>query len=105
MPADLESGSPFGRSVVAMAIYLRCGRDIAYERLSLLFAHLSSACRSAKTRSPICSGAPSAFKDSASEIHGTLRPSRMICSDETSARVEGRNHLEWVFSRRALPFM
>jgi transposase len=26
-----------------------------------------------------------------------LRRSRLVCSDETSARVDGRNQWEWVF--------
>ena len=97
VPAGLEPGSPFGRSVAAMAIYLRYGHAIAYERLSLLFAHLFGLSISEGALANLFHRAQPAFIDRASEILGAVRQSRMICSDETSARVEGRNHWEWVF--------
>src|SRR5713101_4939717 len=97
VPAGLEPGSPFGRSVTAMAIYLRYGHAIAYQRLSLLFSHLFGLSISEGALANLFHRAQPAFIDRASEILGALRQSRMICSDETSARVEGRNHWEWVF--------
>ncbi len=105
VPAGLEPGSPFGRSVAAMAIYLRYGHAIAYERLSLLFAHLFGLSISVVRQGLTMRGALAnlfhraqpAFADRAREILGALRQSRTICSDETSARVAGHNHWEWVF--------
>jgi transposase len=35
--------------------------------------------------------------DRVAEILGRLRRSRLICSDETGARVKGQNQWEWVF--------
>ena len=97
VPAGLEPGSPFGRSVAAMAIYLRYGHAISYERLSQLFAHLFGLLISEGALANLFRRAQPAFTERAKEILGALRQSRMICSDETSARVEGRNHWEWVF--------
>src|SRR5260370_25166037 len=105
VPAGLEPGSPFGRSVAAMAIYLRYGHAIAYERLSHLFAHLFGLSISVVRQGLTMRGALAnlfqraqpAFAERADEILGALRQSRVVCSDETSARVEGRNHWQWVF--------
>ena len=97
VPAGLEPGSPFGRSVAAMAIYLRYGHAIAYERLSQLFAHLFGLSISEGALANLFHRAQPAFAERAGEILGALRQSRVICSDETSARVEGRNHWQWVF--------
>src|SRR5208337_1989285 len=91
VPAGLEPGSPFGRSVAAMAIYLRYGHAIAYERLSLLFAHLFGLSISEGALANLFQRAQPAFAERAREILGAVRQSPMICSDETSARVAGRN--------------
>lgn len=96
-PAGLEPGSPFGRSVAAMAIYLRYGHAIAYQRLSSLFSHLFGLSISEGALANLFQRTRPAFAGQAGEILESLRRSRMICSDETSARVEGRNHWEWVF--------
>jgi transposase len=97
VPAGLEPGSPFGRSVAAMAIYLRYGHAIAYERLSQLFAHLFGLSISEGALANLFQRTQPAFAERAGEILGALRKSRVICSDETSARVEGHNHWQWVF--------
>ena len=39
-PEGLERGSPFGRTIVALAVYLRYTHAIGYERLAALFSHL-----------------------------------------------------------------
>src|SRR5713101_2627146 len=77
VPAGLEPGSPFGRSVAAMAIYLRYGHAIAYERLSLLFAHLFGLSISEGALANLFQRAQPAFIDRASEILGAVRQSRI----------------------------
>jgi transposase len=96
-PQGLEPGSPFGRSVTAMAIYLRYGHAIAYERLSGLFAHLFGLAISEGALANLFRRAQPAFAAQTPAILADLRASPVVGSDETSARVEGRNHWEWVF--------
>src|SRR5713101_6149874 len=73
VPAGLEPGSPpehlskGGRSVAAMAIYLRYGHAIAYERLSLLFAHLFGLSISEGALANLFQRAQPAFIDRAGE--------------------------------------
>ena len=54
----LEEGSPFGPSIVAMALDLRFTHTIRYRHLCSLFEHLLGL-RSARARSMLCSAAPS----------------------------------------------
>ena len=42
------------------------------------------------------------FDGAARRLQGRLRRARLICSDETSARVAGRNQWEWVFQNEAV---
>jgi transposase len=56
-PAGLEPGSPFGKSIEALVVYLHYAQAIGLERLRTLLSEIF-ACRSAKGRSATCSLAP-----------------------------------------------
>jgi Transposase IS66 family len=70
---------------------------ISYQRLSRLFMHLFAL--------QICDGALDAifrrampcFDNEVAAILARLRRSRIICSDETTVRIDGRTHWNWVF--------
>jgi transposase len=87
-------GSPFGTSVSSLATYFRYTHAISYERLVGEVVHLE-----------ISEGAlASLFERIKMHLEGTttailerLRRSHLMCSDETSARVKGRNQWEGVF--------
>ncbi len=98
IPVGLEPGTPFGRSIETLATYLRYSHAISYERLSALFGEVFGL--------SISEGAlANLFKkrvgirlfDRTEEILERLRSSRLVMSDETSARVGGVNQWEWVF--------
>ena len=97
VPEGMEEGSPFGPSVLAQALYLRFTHAISYRRLSRLFLHLFVL--------PISEGALDAlfrrvkprFEDQAAAILARLRRARVVCSDETTVRVDGRACWNWVF--------
>ncbi len=101
-PAGLERGSPFGRSIVALAVYLRYTHAIGYERLAALFGHLFGLEISEGALANLLARAKPLFDGAAKRIRTRLRRARLVCSDETSARVAGRNHWEWVFQNEAL---
>ena len=97
VPTGLEPGSPFGRSVDALAVYLRYQHAIGYERLSRLFGDLYGLAISEGALANLFRRVKPRFDAQVSAILARLRQSRIICSDETGARVNGRNAWEWVF--------
>jgi len=101
-PYGLEGGSPFGASIAALAIYLRYAHAIGYERLAALFGHLFGLKISEGALANLFRRAKPRFDHQVTRILARLRSSRLICSDETSARVRGRNHWEWVFQNDAV---
>jgi transposase len=102
VPQGLEPGSPFGPGIVALAVYLRYGHAIGYQRLSRLFADLYGLAISEGALANLFLRAKARFDDRAAAILARLRASRLIGSDETGARVNGRNEWEWVFQNDTL---
>jgi transposase len=94
-PAGLEPGSPFGQSIAALVVYLHYAHAIGMERLATLMEEIFSLTLSegaisnmlARAREPLLVAA----------IRATVLASPVVCSDETSARVRGKNWWEWVF--------
>jgi len=101
-PAGLEPGSPFGPSIEALAVYLRYEHAIGYKRLSRLFADLSGLQISQGALANLSQRVKPSFEAQIQAILARLRQSRIVCSDETGARVKGRNAWEWVFQNDAL---
>src|SRR5258708_2082681 len=101
-PIGLEPGSPYGASIAALALYLRYSHAISYERLSGLFAHLFGLQISEGALANLFRRVKPRFEAQVAGILARLRRSRLICSDETSARVHGRNQWEWVFQNDAV---
>jgi transposase len=97
LPEGLEPGSPFSINIVALALYLRFTHAIGYQRLSRMMLELfglaisegalDAAFRRAKPRMDAEVGA----------ILARLRRARVVCSDETSVRVDGQTRWNWVF--------
>jgi transposase len=101
-PAGLEPGSPFGPSIEALAVYLRYEHAIGYQRLSRLFADFSGLQISQGALANLFQRVKPSFEAQVRAILARLRQSRIVCSDETGARVKGRNAWEWVFQNDAL---
>jgi transposase len=97
VPAGMEPGTPFGASVQSLATYLRYTHAISYERLAALLAQVFGLQISEGALANLFQGVKARLDHHLEEILIRLRSSRLICSDETSARVNGRNQWEWVF--------
>ena len=98
VPLGLEPGTPFGRSIETLATYLRYSHAISYERLSALFSEVFGLSISEGALANLFKErVGSRLGDRTEEILERLRSSRVVMSDETSARVGGRNQWEWVF--------
>jgi transposase len=97
VPVGMEPGTPFGASIEGLATYLRYTHAISYERLSALFAQVYGVSISEGALVNLFRRVKSRLDDRVEEILTRLRSSRLICSDETGARVNGRTQWEWVF--------
>ena len=99
VPVGMEPGTPYGASIEGLATDLRYTHAIGYERLSALFGQVFGV--------PISEGAlanrfqrvHTRLDDRVAEILTRLRSSRLIGSDETGARVNGRTPWAWVFQK------
>jgi transposase len=96
-PTGLERGSPFGHSIAAMVVYLHYAHAIGMERLALLMEELFSLSISEGAISNILARARKPLLAATATIQAVVLASPVVCSDETSARVKGKNWWEWVF--------
>jgi transposase len=102
VPVGMEPGTPFGASVQSLATYLRYTHAISYERLSALFAQVFGLRISEGGLSNLFQAVKVRLDHRVAEILTRLRSSRLIGSDETSARVNGQQQWEWVFQNAEL---
>jgi transposase len=100
IPVGMEPGSPFGNSVQSLATYLRYSHAISYERLSQLFSQVFGLEISEGAIANLFGKVKVRLDDQVSEILKRLQRSKLICSDETGARVNGQNQWEWVFQNQ-----
>jgi transposase len=102
VPDGMEEGSPFGPSILAQALYLRFTHAISYQRLTRLFLHLFALKLSEGALDAMFRRAKPLFDDEVTAILARLRRARVICSDETTVRVQGRTCWNWVFQNEQL---
>jgi transposase len=96
-PPGLEPGSPFGQSIAAMVVYLHYAHAIGMERLATLMDELFGLSISEGAISNILARAREPLLAATAAIEKVVLASPVVCSDETSARVRGKNWWEWVF--------
>ena len=96
-PAGLEPGSPFGKSIEAMAVYLHYAQAIGLERLRCLFGELFGLSISEGALCNILARAQRPLEAAAAAIAAAVAASDVVASDETSVRVMKKTQWEWVF--------
>ncbi len=97
VPKGLEPGSPYGSSVVALAVAFRHNQAISYERLSGLFGEVFGLEISEGALGNMFQRSMSVFADQVSTIKARLLGTTIIGSDETTVRVNKRNWWQWTF--------
>jgi len=102
VPEGMEEGSPFSPGIVAVALYLRFTHAIGYQRLCRLFAHLFALTISEGALDAMFRRAKPCFDSETAAILARLRRSRVVCSDETSVRIDGKTCWNWVFQNDAV---
>lgn len=100
VPEGMEEGSPFSSNILATALYLRFTHAISYKRLSQLFLHLFALTISEGALDAMFQKAKPRFDDKVAAILARLRKSRVIYSDETSVRIDGKTCWNWVFQNK-----
>jgi transposase len=96
-PAGLEPGSPFGKSIEAIAVYLHYAQAIGIERLRLVFGELFGLSISEGALCNILARAQAPLAAAASAIAARVTTADVVASDETSVRVMKKTCWEWVF--------
>src|SRR5690348_1791505 len=96
VPVGLEETSPFSANIVALAIYLRFTHAISYRRLTQMFLHLYALPISEGALDAMLQRAGPCFAAEVAAMLARLRRSRLVCSDETTVRIDGRTHWDWV---------
>lgn len=97
VPEGMQEGSPFSINILTLAIYLRFTHAISYRRLTQLFQHLYALQISEGALDAMFQRAKPCFDNEVAAILARLRRSRIVCSDETSVRINGKPHWNWVF--------
>ncbi len=100
VPLGMEPGSPFGSSIQSLITYLRYTHAISYERMSGILASVFGLKISEGAIANLLGKVKTSLDDRVSQILQRLRQAKLICSDETSARVNGQNQWEWVFQNQ-----
>jgi transposase len=96
-PPGLEPGSPFGQSVCALVVYLHYAHAIGFERLAALLSEVFGLRISEGAISNMLHRASKPMLAAQRAIEKAVTEAPVVCSDETSARVCGKNWWEWVF--------
>ena len=97
LPEGLEPGTPFSRDIVALAMYLRFVHHVSYRRLSRLLRELFGLGISEGALDAAFRRGKPGFDAETAAILARLRQARVVCSDETGVRIDGRNGWNWVF--------
>jgi transposase len=97
VPVGMEPGSPFGPRIAALVTTMRYGHGISYNRMQQMLGEVFGLEISEGAIANLLLRVKEQLQSSVDGIVQRLRSSRLVCSDETSARVNGKNQWEWVF--------
>jgi transposase len=104
VPVGMGSGSPFGHRIAAVVTTLRYSHGISYARMTQMLSEVFGLEMSQGAIANLLSRVKRQLQSDVDGILATLRKARLVCSDETSARVNGKNQWEWVFQNEQVCF-
>jgi transposase len=104
VPVGMEPGSPFGERIAALVTALRYSHGISYGRMSQMLGELFGLVISQGAIANLLKRVKGQLESEVDGILQRLRRSRLVGSDETSARVDGKNQWEWVFQNQQVCF-
>src|SRR5207245_2516728 len=95
-PAGMPPGSPFGSDLVALIVHLHVTQAIGFERLVRLLDEVFGVRISEGAIANLLGRAGASLTAAAETTAAEVRRSKVVASDETSARVAGKNWWQWV---------
>lgn len=95
-PPGMQPGSPFGPGVCAHILHLHITQAISFERLAGVMFELFGLTISEGAIANILARAAAPLRAAGAPIADAVRRSAVVGSDETSARVCGKNWWQWV---------
>src|SRR2546427_1707243 len=95
-PAGMSPGSPFGPDLTALILHLHVTQAIGFERLVRLLDEVFGIRVSEGAIANMLARAGTPLTAAAETTAAAVRSSKVVASDETSARVEGKNWWQWV---------
>src|SRR5437016_5328215 len=95
-PAGMPLGSPFGADLTALILHLHITQAIGFERLVRLLDEVFGIRISEGAIANMLARAGAPLTAAAETTAAEVRSSKVVASDETSARVEGKNWWQWV---------
>jgi transposase len=100
----MEPGSPFGNRIAALVTTMRYGHAISYSRMQQMLREVFGLEISEGGIANLLTRVKGQLETEVDGILEVLRSARLVCSDETSARVNGKNQWEWVFQNETVCF-
>ncbi len=97
LPEGLEAERYFGPNLEATVVYYHHQQHMSYARIVEAMEEMHGVTLSEGAVAQILARAGQSAEPKAEEIKQRVITSQVIKSDETSARVEGRNWWQWVF--------
>lgn len=97
LPEGLEADRFFGPNLAARVVYYKQTQHLSYERIVATMRDLYGVELSEGGIAAILRRAGDGANSVAEQIKERVIADRVIKSDETSARVKGRNYWQWVF--------
>jgi transposase len=104
LPVGMEPGSPFGNRIAALVTTMRYSHGISYERMQHMLKEVFGLNISEGGIANLFTRVKGQLELEVDGILEALRSARLVCSDETSARVNGKNQWEWVFQNEQVCF-
>ena len=104
VPVGLEPGSPFGNRIAALVTTMRYSHGISYSRMQQMLSEVFGLDLSQGAIANVLSRVKGQLQAEVDRILVRLRSARLVGSDETSARVNGKNQWEWVFQNEQVCF-
>lgn len=95
-PVGMAPGSPFGPGIAALVLHLHITQAISFERLSRLMGEVFGLTISEGAIANILARAEKPLLAACVPIAAAVRASRVVGSDETSARVGAKTWWQWV---------
>ena len=104
VPVGMEPGSPFGDRIAALVTTMRYSHGISYNRMQQMMSEVFGLEISEGAIASLLMRVQGQLENEVENILKGVRSARLICSDETSARVNGKNEWEWVFQNDQVCF-